>query len=128
MKIGRRKKADRWLRRISLCRSWLPNPWDLGEIGESSGCGSVNSLTVLRLLLLLTHFCLPHEVIRMPEKPETKKQPELLHDRLIGPNPPAVAEVRAARELIDAWCSGYSELNPKRVAERTPHCTPSTIQ
>jgi hypothetical protein len=53
----------------------------------------------------------------MPEKPETKKQPEWLDNRSIGPNPPAVAEVRAARELIDAWCSAYSELNSKRLAD-----------
>jgi hypothetical protein len=72
--------------------------------------------TLLRFLILLVHFCAGNQVLRICQGPEANKQPKLLQGRATEPDSPAAAEEKPARDLIDAWCSAYSELNPKQMA------------
>jgi uncharacterized protein (TIGR02246 family) len=73
-------------------------------------------LSLLRFLILLVHFCVGNQVTRIRWGPEANKQPKLLQERSSEINSPGTAEEKPARELINAWFSAYSALNPKRMA------------
>jgi hypothetical protein len=54
--------------------------------------------------------------MRVHWSPEANKQPKLVQGRATEPESLGAAEVKPLRELIGAWCSAYSDLNPKQMA------------
>ena len=48
---------------------------------------------------------------------EANNHPELVQGRVTEPDSPREADEEPLRELIGAWCSAYSDLNPKRMAD-----------
>jgi hypothetical protein len=75
-------------------------------------------LTLVRfLILLLVYLCVENQVIRVHWSPGANKQPKLAQGGTTEPDSPGAAEEKPLRELIGAWCSAYSDLNPKRMAD-----------
>jgi len=74
-------------------------------------------LTLVRfLILLLVYLCAGNQVMEVHWSPDANNQPELVQWRPTEADSPGAAEEKRPRELIGAWCSAYSEMNPKRMA------------
>jgi hypothetical protein len=73
-------------------------------------------LTLVRFLTLLVYLCVGNQAMRVHWSPGANKQPKLVHGRATEPDSSGVAEEKPLRELIGAWCSAYSDLNPKQMA------------
>lgn len=73
-------------------------------------------LTLVRFLILILHVCVGSQAMGIHWGPEANNQPNLLQRTATKSNSLGVAEEKQARELIDEWCSAYSELNPTRMA------------
>ena len=74
-------------------------------------------LTLMRfLIVLLVYLCTGNQIMRVHWSPEANNQPELVQGRVTEPDSPRAADEKPLRELIAAWCSGYSAMNPERMA------------
>jgi hypothetical protein len=75
-------------------------------------------LTLVRfLIVLLVYLCAGDQVMRVHWSPEANNQPEFVQGTAAEPDSPRAAQEKPLRELIDAWCSAYSDLNSKQVAD-----------
>jgi hypothetical protein len=71
--------------------------------------------TLVRFLTLLVYLCVGNQAMRVHWSPGANKQPKLVHGRATEPESSGAAEEKQLRELIGAWCSAYSDLNPKQM-------------
>lgn len=73
-------------------------------------------VTLVRfLMVLLVYRCATNPVAKVNWSREANT--ELVQGRVSEPDSPRAAEEKPPRELIRTWCSAYSDLNPKEMAD-----------
>lgn len=73
-------------------------------------------VTLVRfLIVLLVYRCATNPVEHVHWSREANT--ELVQVRVSEPDSPRAAEEKPLRELIGTWCSAYSDLNPKQMAD-----------
>lgn len=77
------------------------------------------TITALRILLLIGHLWATTQGVGASPNPDNDRERALRLARqgTTQANLSPTIEDRRARELIQVWCSAYSQLNPPRIAE-----------